>query len=237
MSDLMRVAAVERIGRVLTEIAWLRERLIFIGGAVLPLLVDVTERFEAPRTTNDVDAITATASYPARHRIEEELHRAGFRPDPRRHIGRYISPSNEIFDLSFSGQHTGSTGSRTDELAIETATRNAGPPEFRHLSATGLLLMKTAAYFDRGVGAPYASKDLADLAVLLVGVPGLQAEVRAYSAEVKQHVRAGADRLRGVPDLDESLRIHFRDRRPIPPDTPDSLAREALQSLDELSRE
>lgn len=227
-------AAAQRIGRVATELAEISDRLVFIGGAVLPLLVDVEARFDAPRVTKDVDAVAAATTYTAQHRIQQAMRKARYRDARESHIGRFISPTNEIFDISFAGDHAGGTGSRTDALAIETAVRAPGPPEFRHLSATGLFLMKVDAFFDRGSAAPYASKDLADLSVLLVGCPTLADEVAAHSAEVRRQVAGSAMRLHEAHDVEEALRSHFRDRRPIPPDAPESLAREALDRLDAL---
>ena len=228
-------AAAQRIGRVATELAEISNRLVFIGGAVLPLLVDVEARFDAPRVTKDVDAVAATATYTARHRIEQAMRKARYRDARESHIGRFISPTNEIFDISFAGDHAGGTGSRTDALAIETAVRRPGPPEFRHLSATGLFLMKVDAFFDRGSAAPYASKDLSDLGVLLVGCPTLADEVITRSGAVRRQIAGSAMRLHGAYDLEEALRSHFRDRRPVPPDDPESLAREALDRLEALS--
>jgi len=235
MSDASRTVALARIGRVVTDLDEISERLVFIGGAVLPLLVDIEQRFDDPRVTKDVDAISATASYTAQGRIEEALRRARYRHGPESHIGRFISPTNEIFDISFAGDHAGGTGSNVDALAIETAVTHAGPPPFRHISATGFMLMKVAAYFDRGDGAPYESKDLADLAVLLVASPGLVKAVEAQRSEVRTAVVAAARRLRSRLDLGEFLRSHLRDRRPILPDSPDSLAQEAVERLIALS--
>jgi hypothetical protein len=235
MSGAARAAAAQRIGRVATELAEINDRLVFIGGAVLPLLVDVEARFDAPRVTKDVDAVAATATYTAKHRIEQAMRKARYRDARDSHIGRFISPTNEILDISFAGDHAGGTGSLTDALAIETAVLAPGPPEFRHLSATGLFLMKVDAFFDRGSAAPYASKDLADLGVLLVGCPTLTDEVAARSGEIRRQVAQSAIRLHGAHDVEEALRSHFRDRRPIPPDAPDSLAREALGYLDSLA--
>jgi predicted nucleotidyltransferase len=219
---------------VATELASVRDELVFIGGSVLPLLVDIERRFDAPRETNDVDAVSAAASYTRSARIEQHIRDAGYRHDTAaRHRGRWISPSGEIFDLSFAGDFSGASGSAVDLMAIETAQAMDDAPEIRHLSPVGLLLMKSAAFEDRGRKQPSDSRDLADIAVLLVGCD-IVADAAASQAEVRAEVRLRAERLLAVPGLRSGLLRHFADRRPIPPDDPDSLCAEAEAMLERL---
>ncbi len=201
-------------------------KLVFIGAAVLPLLIEEDQRWESPRSTNDIDAVAATASYTERGNLEEVLRKHGFVPDmTARHAGRYRAPDTTIFDLSFAGDHTGGSGSVVDRLAIESATPLAGDPPLRHLSSAGFFLMKCAAFADRGRETPHASKDLADLAVLLVACPNLANELRAQAHQSTKWVDAvtlAITSLRSVPDLRGALRTHWRSRQPVPPDTPDT---------------
>jgi predicted nucleotidyltransferase len=235
VTSASRALAASRIKRVAAELESVRDELVFIGGSVLPLLVDIERRFDAPRETKDVDAVSAAASYAKSARIEELIRAAGYRHDTSaRHRGRWLSPSGEIFDLSFAGDFAGATGIRVDLLAIETAQAMEGHTDIKHLSPTGLFLMKAAAFEDRGRERPADSRDLADLAVLLVGCR-LDADVVARRDTVLSEVRARAERLRSVPGLRSALLRHFSDRRPIPPDDPDLLCDEALAMLQRLS--
>lgn len=163
MTASARELALARIRRVALELGDVRERLVFIGGTVLPLLVEVESRSSSPRITKDVDAVAGTASYTEKHRLEQAMRQARFRDDPGGQMGRGRSPSGEIFDLSFAGDHAGATGSQVDAIGIQSAVTVQGQPPVRCLSALGLFLMKTAAFFDRGRRAPFESKDLADL--------------------------------------------------------------------------
>lgn len=224
-------AAAARIRRVATDLGSVRSQVVFIGGTTLPLLVNVESRFDAPRPTKDVDAVAATASYTEMARMEASLRSVGFRHEPRSHAQRWRAPSGEIFDLSFAGAHTGGTGSRVDALAFRAAVEFPGEPTFRHVSGLGLLIMKSAAFGDRGRDAPTESRDLADLAVLLAGRSILGAEYAAAADEMRAAVAAAANALLDTPDLVSGLRSHYRDRRPIPPDTPHDLAVEAMERL------
>ena len=223
-----------RISTVADALAAVRDQLVFIGGTVLPLLVDVDRRFHAPRMTDDVDAVGVATDYRASHAVEEAVRGAGYTPDfNARHKGRYIGPTGDVFDLSFAGSFAGASGGRVDELAIEAAQRMDVRPEVRHLSATGLLLMKCAAFQDRGLSKPGDSKDLADLAVLLVGTPIVE-DVRSRREHIQAEVRTQVVRLLETSGLAGALVTHFAERRPIPPDTAEELADEALAILASL---
>lgn len=220
-----------RIVAVAERLAAIRGKLVFIGGTVLPLLVDVDERFHAPRMTDDVDAVGIAASYTECDAVERAVAAAGYRRDvTARHKGRWIGPDESIFDLSFAGEFAGASGSRVDEMAIETAIEMYGHPDLRHLSPTGLFLMKCAAYQDRGRSRPEDSKDLADLAVLLVG-GDLAADVQRWTARVHEEVRLRAQWLSGMSSTKMALLSHFAERYPKPPDTTAELADEAIATL------
>lgn len=230
MSDVA-LAAATRIRRVANDLGESRPQVVFIGGTVLPLLVDVESRFDSPRPTKDVDAVAATASYTQMARLEAALRKAGFKDEPGRHAQRWRAPSGELFDLSFAGAHTGGTGSTVDAHALSTAVVLDGDPPIRHVSALGLFLMKAAAFADRGREVPFESKDLADLAVLLVGRSSLVAEAAGATVEMKVAIVNAVADLLSTPELVGGLRSHFRDRRPIQPFTPAELASEAIEKL------
>jgi len=165
-----RTAALDRIVAVANALPpKVRDEVVFIGGTVLPLLVDVDTRFDTPRPTIDVDAVTATVSYTQYGQMEEALRAARFKHAQPGPISRWIAPNGEIFDLSTAGDHPGGTGAIVDRMAIQTAIPISGHPHLRQVSGIGYFLMKAAAFSDRGAQAPYESKDLADLGVLLVG--------------------------------------------------------------------
>lgn len=237
MTTSTRAVALDRIGAVASALpASVRDRVVFIGGTVLPLLTDVDARFDAPRPTKDVDAVTATVSYTQLGQMENALRAARFRHAPSGPISRWIAPHGEIFDLSTAGDHPGGTGAIVDQMAIETAVPIAEYPHLRQLSGVGFFLMKAAAFADRGARSPYESKDLADLAVLLVGRETLLTEAARAAANVREMIHRHAQALLATRDLAGAMRSHFRDRHPIPPDTPDSLANDAVAVLLRLQR-
>lgn len=227
----MRADSIRRIRTVAEALASVRHELVFIGGTVLPLLVDVDLRFHAPRITKDVDAVAAAANYSKSQKIEESIRAANYRHHmSARHKGRWLGPNGEILDLSFAGQFMGASGSRVDELAIETAQEMDGYPDTRHLSPTGFFLMKGAAHADRGHENPFESRDLADLAVLVVGAP-LMIDFADRSEEVKGEVTKRAGTLLADDRLYGAVVGHFGDLYPVPPDTAEELADETMRVL------
>lgn len=235
MTTPTRTASLDRIVAVANALPpKVRDQVVFIGGTALPLLVDVDTRFDAPRPTKDVDAVTATVSYTRYAQMEEALRAAQFRHAPTGPLSRWIAPNGEIFDLSTVGEHSGGTGAIVDQMAIETAVPIPEHPHLRQLSGIGCFLMKSAAFSDRGAQVPYESKDLADLAVLLVGYGTLVAEAALAVDRVREMIHAHAMALLGVADLAGALRSLFRDRQPVSPDTPVTLADEALATLRQL---
>lgn len=236
MSEERRLATA-RLLTVATRLEAIQSHLVFIGGTVLPLVVDVDNRFYAPRLTDDIDAVGVVANYSQSVRLERAVMAAGYRPDLRsRHKGRWIAHDGSVFDLSFTGGFTGASGSRIDDIAVGTAIPLQNHQRIRHVSAAGLFVMKCAAFHDRGQQRPADSKDLADLAVLLVGAP-LVHQVATLTEPVRREVAARAARLIGMRALPTILATHFLDRHPVPPDTAEELTEEAMVALRRLARE
>ncbi|MGH7653670.1 MAG: hypothetical protein ACREN6_03315 [Gemmatimonadaceae bacterium] len=235
MSAAARALALHRIRVMAQSLGPVNSQLVFIGAAILPLLVTDDDRWSVPRSTDDVDAVAATATYTQQALLEEALRSRGFKPSmDGRHIGRYRAPDGSAFDLSFAGDHPGGTGSMVDALAIETAETVEGTPPIRHLSATGFFLMKQAAFRDRGRAKLFESKDLADLAVLLVGRTSLLVEMQTQAAEssiIKDALISAANALLAEKGIEAALRTHFRSRAPIAPDTDATLAEEGIEQL------
>ncbi|MDQ8155167.1 MAG: hypothetical protein P3B98_10955 [Gemmatimonadota bacterium] len=235
MTTSTRTASLRRIVAVANALPeTVRDQVVFIGGTVLPLLVDIDTRFDAPRPTKDVDAVMATVSYTRMAQVEDALRKAHFTHAPRGPISRWVAPNAELFDLSTAGDHPGGTGAIVDQMALATAVPIPEHPQLRQLSAVGYFLMKSAAFADRGTQAPYESKDLSDLAVLLVGCKTLAAEAALATPDVRDMIHTKARTLLAFDDFAGALRSHFRDRQPIPPDTPVTLADEAVTALRQL---
>lgn len=179
----------------------LRERVVFIGGAIAPLLQTAPTGGRI-RPTDDVDGLIASANYTEAGRMDAELRAMGFRHAADvRHAHRWSSPAGTPFDLVPSGAHLGGTGSPWDRLAIETAVSTEVAPgvHIRHASAPAFLALKWAAFLDRGAADPFASHDLEDILALLASRPGIGDEVAAAPAELRGFIAERAGRFLAQP--------------------------------------
>ncbi|MDX2207604.1 MAG: hypothetical protein SFU57_08195 [Gemmatimonadales bacterium] len=187
-----------RIARVAEALGpELAARVVFIGGAVLPLLTDRNEIFETLRLTMDVDGMVVTSTYVQKGMLEEALRIRGFRhaTGTATHVDRWHTPHGDLLDLTSCGEHLGGTGSAHDRFAHDTAVRHELPPHIRHASPLGFLVLKWGAYRDRGQDAPHRSKDLSDLVVILLASEQWREELENAPCWVREFVREQATAL------------------------------------------
>ena len=100
------------------------------------------------------------------------------------------------------------------EWVIANAIETSLPPTIRHASGVGLLLLKCAAYRDRGAMAPTASKDLADIAALIATRPKLAIELRGEPEEIRRFVGTEIAKML-TPRTVSAIRAHIDDREPL----------------------
>lgn len=208
--------AIARLARVANALGpELCARVVFIGASLLPLLETEADVLSSPRPTRDVDAVTATRTYTQKAMLEERLRERGFKTSMlATHMDRWKAPDGTPFDLVACGSHSGGTGNAHDEWVITNAIETFLPPTIRHASGVGLLLLKCAAYRDRGAMAPAASKDLADIAALIATRSGLEAELRGAPEEIRLFVGAEIAKML-TPRTVSAIRAHIDDREPL----------------------
>jgi hypothetical protein len=204
-------------------------QIVFLGGSVTPILETDRTTLNSPRPTKDVDGVTGATTDAKLFELEQALRARGFRnaDQPPVHIGRWISPSDAIFDLVSAGSHTGGTGSERDQYAVESATTLDLPPVIRHVSSVGFLVLKLCAYQDRGTVAPRESNDLSDIVALVATRPELQREVSAAPKHVRNWIREDVRSLLKGPDLTSNIISHIADRDPLV----DDVAERVLETL------
>src|SRR5437016_5909515 len=117
-----RGPAIDRVAAVATDLGDLATRVVFIGGAIAPLL-QTDPPFPRARVTSDVDGVVASHAYSQSQDIRLALQQRGFRQDAgdRKHVHRWRSPSGIPFDLVPTGEHLGGSGNPWDAVAIATA--------------------------------------------------------------------------------------------------------------------
>ena len=192
--------ALDALRRITVSLGNERERVVFIGGAIAPLL-HTHAILPVVRPTKDVDAIVATATYADFGHPEDALRRSGFRepdrtsPDGQRfHAHKWVSPDGDELDLVPGGDHLGATGSRWDAYALASAewvdlsTVESRVPAARHANAVAYLGLKWAAFQDRGRDDPRFSHDLEDIVALMLSRPSLSDEFSEAPEETRRDI-------------------------------------------------
>lgn len=187
--------SVDRIVAVVRELGALANDVVFIGGAIAPLL-HTSSPLPHPRPTKDVDGVLASRRYVDAGRLHRSLRALGFSHDVshKGHMHRWISPSGVIFDLVPAGDHAGGSGSTWDAEAIASAVETTvDGATFRHASAPAFMAMKLAALHDRGADDLRGSHDLEDILALIASRETIVGDVKDASSAIRARLRAFAN--------------------------------------------
>lgn len=203
--------SLDRVATVAAELGELAAQVVFIGGAIAPLL-QTHPPFPRARVTSDVDGVVASTSYTDEEPLRHELNQRGFRQRmDAMHVHRWVSPSGIPFDLIPAGSHLGGSGNPWDAVALETAIQLeiGSGVTIRHLSAPAFLAQKWAAHHDRGRDDPLASHDLEDILALLASRPAIAKEVAAAPPALREYVRQRARAFLDSRDAEDLLAAHL----------------------------
>ena len=187
------VAKVEVIAHALGP---LRERLVFVGGCAVGLLI--TDPTAAPaRVTYDVDLAVQVAALPDYHRLEAQFSKLGFKRDLASDvICRWRYRDLEV-DLMPTEAGILGFANRWYPMVVETAQDMTLPSgdEIRLITAPAFLATKFEAFADRGKGDVLASHDLEDIINVIGGRPELVTEISQTTAELRNYLGARSREL------------------------------------------
>ena len=229
---MSRPASVVRIITVVRELGPLADEVVFIGGAIAPLLHSDSP-LPSPRATKDVDGVIASHRYGDLERLHDALRQRGFRHDVTEtaHVHRWVAPSGELFDLVPSGSHVGGSGNEWDVAAIESAiTVTMDGVTFRHVSAPAFMAMKIEAFKDRGEGDARASHDIEDIVALIASRPTIVSEIDASAINVRSKLRGFAARLLEAGIAEEVISAQLNNA-----EDPASAVASTLKQLNEIA--
>lgn len=175
----------------------LRERVVFVGGAVAGLLV-TDPLAEGIRATRDVDAIVA-ANFTAFQALEAELMQRGFTRDMDSGlICRWVHcASGVLFDLMPTQPEVLGFSNRWYPYAVESAE----PLDLgnglmvRVVGAVAFIATKLEAFKGRGGGDVLGSHDLEDILAIVDGRETLLDEIQAAPEAVRSAIAVAFDAL------------------------------------------
>jgi hypothetical protein len=201
---LLRTVAI-RLGPI-------RDRVAFLGGSVVELLI--TDAGTAPpRPTTDVDVVTdVTSAVEYRGRLRDELRRLGFTEDATEGapICRWLVDGVSVDIMPTSNSILGfSNPWYASALRHATRVTLPGGPDIRVVTAPHFLATKLAAFRNRGNEDYQASHDLEDCLAVVDGRSSIAADVAAAEDDLRSHLAREVRRLLANSKFTEALAGHL----------------------------
>lgn len=206
-----KIINLDLVAQVAEGLQELRERMVFIGGAVISLYTD-DPAAEEIRPTKDIDmTINLGDNYAEFAKMQERLAELHFYPDPQ---GQYIC-SYKYKDIAIDimpAEDTAIGISNTwykpgfDHLQQITLDNNL---EINILPAPYFLATKIEAFKDRGNNDFYGSHDYEDIIYVLDNRTTIVEEILASNAEVKNYLKQELSLIAGHPQGNEILAMHI----------------------------
>lgn len=192
-----------QVERVAIALAHLREHVVFIGGAIVGLLITDSGSPE-PRKTKDVDLIIEIAGLSSREKIEEELRGLGFQHDISKtgHMLRWkldelivdiLPPDGSVFGMKTHWYPEALEAPVLYKLGDGTVIKLINGPLF--------LCTKFHAFADRGENNFQESKDIGDVLAVIEGRPELEGEMPSVSDDAKNFIKSEVKKLREHPEI------------------------------------
>lgn len=202
-----RFPNVAKVELVADALGALRERLVFVGGCAVDLLI--TDAASAPtRVTYDVDLVAQVAALSGYHELESEFSRLGFKRDVSRDapICRWRYGELEV-DLMPTESGVLGFANRWYPLVVETAQRVTLPSgaTIRLIAAPVFMATKFEAFADRGNNDLLGSHDLEDIVNVLDGRPGVVEEAALYGEELRRYLSERCGALLSMPNFMDAL--------------------------------
>jgi hypothetical protein len=189
----------------------LRDEFVFLGGAIVGLLLDQPGA-RIPRATRDVDATVQASTLSEFYALDRALLAKGFVNDVNGPLCRYLHGSVRLDVMPLNEEVLGFSN-RWYRLAFETAVRQTLPGGLmiNLVSAPCFLATKLEAFQQperEGAGDVFASRDFADLVSVLDGRSSIFEEIVAAPAELRGFLVESFDRIRSSRYLEEAIAEH-----------------------------
>jgi hypothetical protein len=204
-------ANLDALERVARRLGALRPEVVFVGGAVVELLVS-DPGAPPQRLTGDIDAVIEVASRAGYYAFAEQLRALGFVEDrsPGAPLCRWLVEGIRV-DLMPTDESILGFSNRWYPGAIRhaQAIRLAGGTEVRVITAPYFVGTKLEAFLGRGRGDFAASHDLEDLIAVIDGRAELAGEIEAAETELRIDLSLQARGLLANPRFLDSLPGHL----------------------------
>lgn len=184
---------------------------VFLGGAVIELLVDNPSVSEL-RPTKDVDVVAEVLTTGGFYALESKLRNAGFAHDTSEGapLCRWLVDGHRVDIMPVEASPLG-MNTRWFREALEFATvKSLGEGlQARVVSAPIFIATKLEAYRDRGRGDFLASHDIEDIVSVVDGCADIVEQISHAPGSVRDFVIGEFKRWMGHPDWTDLMAGHL----------------------------
>jgi predicted nucleotidyltransferase len=185
----MMTPEIAKLINVAELLGGLTERLVFVGGASVPLLI--TDPVMPPvRATKDFDFIVEVLNRQAYADLERQLESIGFKLELDEKVVCRFRGHGHIIDVMPSDPNVLGFRSQWFQYANESAWHYqlADNSKIKVIDPVLFLATKLDAYRDRGKSDIYGSHDLEDIVAVLNGRQEMIIEIEHTRPEVREYV-------------------------------------------------
>jgi len=202
---------IESMRIVARRLAPLNVPFVFVGGAVMPLLVDQPELTEF-RPTKDVDVVVGIVTYKEFSALEERLRLTKFHHDTSEGapICRWIVEGCLVDVMPMYSEPLGMNSRWFPEALDLAQSADLGENcSARIVSPALFLATKLEAFKDRGKGDYYGSHDLEDIITLVDGRAKIVEDVRSAPKAVRTFIGEGFEKFLEDPNFHDAFSGHL----------------------------
>lgn len=206
-NKVINIGLVIKVALALKE---LREKMVFVGGAVISLYTDDPSADEI-RPTTDIDMTINLTNYFGWVQTQERLAELGFYPDPEGHSicsYKYEEIAIDIMPAEDSGIGIANKWYKPGFNHLQQIEISDGI-WINILSAPYFLATKLEAFKDRGNNDFYGSHDYEDIIYLLDNRTTIVEEILSTENDVKEYIIQEFKIIRNHPQADEILAMHI----------------------------
>lgn len=206
-NKIINLALVAQVAEGLKE---LREKMIFIGGAVISLYTDDPAADEI-RPTKDIDMTIDLANYAEWAKMQERLAELNFYPDPQGQSicsYKFEKIAVDIMPAEDSGIGISNKWYKPGFKYLQQIELPEGI-SINILPAPYFLATKLEAFKDRGGNDFYGSHDFEDIIYLLDNRTTILEEILAADEDVRSYIKQELMGIKNHPQSDEILAMHI----------------------------
>ena len=205
-----KIINLDLVAQVAHGLQELKDKMVFIGGAVISLYTD-DPAAEEIRPTSDIDMTINLANYAEWAQMQERLAELGFYPDPEGHAicsYKYKDIAIDIMPAEDSGIGVSNKWYKPGFDYLQQTQLEDGT-SINILPSPYFLATKLEAFKDRGQNDFYGSHDYEDIIYLLDNRTTIVEEILAAEENVRQYIKDELTTIKNHPQADEILAMHI----------------------------